>query len=265
MQLFMLSPDGTVLHCLPGYWDPRDLSQEMKFAWQLNKVYTDSTLNRSQKNQLFQQMQLAHINQHPVQMTRRSHMQGFDQQYEAHYKLNTSDTILDTRLAKQGMDENGHPPGQPFKTFDVIMHERMAKRPFMPFQRFDVASFSDYGKPRYDKNEDGTDPYSGRMIGENHDGPTIGDRETAERITEQHKTHAENSADSGSQWGQGGGTSSNASWGSQSNSALSNSSGAGWGARATSSANTAWGAPDPRLQKMQMKNAAKNNQKQRGR
>lgn len=226
----------------------------MKFAYQLNKVYTDSSLNRSQKNQLFQQMQLAHINQHPVQMTRRSHMQGFDQQYEAMYKLNSSDTILDTKLVKQGMDENGHPPGQAFKTTDVIMHERMAKRPFMAFQRFDVASFSDYGKPRYDKNEDGIDAYSGRMIGEHHDGPTIGDRETAERITEEHKAHAEHSSNEGAQWGQGGNSSStNTSWGAQSNSALSNSSGAGWGSRTSTAANATWGAPDPRMKKMMMK------------
>lgn len=240
LQLFMLSPDGTVLHCLPGYWDPRDLVQEMKFAWQLNKVYTDSSLNRNQKNQLFQQMQLAHINQHPVQMTRRSHMQGFDQQYEAQYKLHNSDTILDTKLAKQGMEESGHPPGLAFKTCDVILHERMAKRPFMPFQRFDVANFSDYGKPRYDKNENNIDAHSGRMIGEHHDGPTIGDRETAERITEAHKSHSEHMAES-TQWGQSSTTTTN--WGNQPSSAQSNSSGSGWGVNNYTSGKSSWGAP----------------------
>ncbi len=241
----MLSPDGTVLHCLPGYWDPRDLAQEMKFAWQLNKVYTDTSLNRGQKNQLFKQMQLAHINQHPVQMSRRSHMQGFDQQYEAQYKLDSSDTILDTKLAKAGMEESGHPPGQAFKTCDVILHERMAKRPFMPFQRFDVANYSDYGKPRYDKNEDGIDAHSGRMIGEHHDGPTIGDQATADRITAEHKAHAngEKTQHEAGQWGQNSASANN--WSGQ-----SGAGGSGWGGHNYSSAKSSWGYEDAHPKKM---------------
>ena len=39
------------------------------------------------------------------------------------------------------------------KTTDVIMHERMAQRPFVPYDKFDVAQYADYGKPFYDKHE----------------------------------------------------------------------------------------------------------------
>lgn len=228
IQMFMLASDGTVLHCLPGYWDPRDLAKEMQFAYQLNKVYADTKLRRSEKEQLFKQMQMQHVDQHPPQMVRRSHMQGFDQQYEAHYKLNTSDTILDAALAKQGMAASGHPPSEAFKTTDVIMHERMAKRPFVAFNRFDVERFSDYGKPHYDKNEDQIDAYSGREVRDHRDAPTIGDASHGHRMTQEHQAANEGRAGSQStQWGESSGSSSG--------------SGGGWGTNQTSPSATGWG------------------------
>ena len=42
-----------------------------------------------------------------------------------------------------------------FKTTDQIVHERMAARPFVKYADFDVAAFSDYGRPKYDKKQDG--------------------------------------------------------------------------------------------------------------
>jgi hypothetical protein len=36
---------------------------------------------------------------------------------------------------------------------DQVVHERMAKRPFVPYDQFDMEMFSDYGKLRYDKHE----------------------------------------------------------------------------------------------------------------
>jgi hypothetical protein len=150
----MLSPDGTVLHCLPGYWDPRDLVFEMRLAWQLNQVWTDPSLSRSQKDQLFRQMHLAHEQQHPVDMVYRSKMQGFDQKYEAQHRLLTSDTIRDPQLIMASSGSAGMLPPAAFKTTDEIVHERMARRPFVPFQEFDVARYVDYGRPLYDKHED---------------------------------------------------------------------------------------------------------------
>jgi hypothetical protein len=154
LQVFMLSPDGTVLHCLPGYWDPRDLVYEMGLAWQLNQVWTDPSLSRSQKDQLFRQMHLAHEQQHPADMVFRSRMQSFDQKYEAKHRLLTSDTIRDPQLITASFASAGRLPQAAFKTTDEIVHERMALRPFLPFQEFDVASYVDYGRPLYDKHED---------------------------------------------------------------------------------------------------------------
>jgi hypothetical protein len=154
LQLFFLSSDGTVLNVLPGYWHSQDIYPEMQLAAKLNQVWCNPKLSRAQKDQLFQQMHLAHIQEHSPDMVRRSKMQGFDMQYEAKNRLATTDTIADRQLAYAAIQEGGKVPGQAFKTTDVIMHERMAVRPFEPYQQFDVAAFADYGKPKYDKNED---------------------------------------------------------------------------------------------------------------
>jgi hypothetical protein len=155
LQLFMLSADGTVLECLPGYWNPTDLVEEMKFASRLNDVWQDQHLSSTQKTTQFRQMQLAHIEEHSPQMVRRSKMQGFDQKYEAEHRLNTSDTIADRSMITPNMlQPGGKIPQAAFKTTDELMHERMAVRPFLPFQRFDVAAYVEYGKPKYDKHED---------------------------------------------------------------------------------------------------------------
>ncbi|MBS1992843.1 MAG: hypothetical protein JSS86_16985 [Cyanobacteria bacterium SZAS LIN-2] len=156
VQLFMLSADGTVLHCLPGYWNANDLVEEMKFAEGLNQVWTNPHLTTAQKKQKFKELQLAHVEQHSPAMVKRSKMQGFDQQYEAKHRWATSDTIANRNLITSDMLEKGGPklPQEAFKTTDRIMHERMATRPFLPISRFDVANYVEYGKPKYDKKED---------------------------------------------------------------------------------------------------------------
>jgi hypothetical protein len=157
IQMFILSADGTVLTCLPGYWNPRDLVQELALAARLNQVWLDPTLNRGQKVQLFRQMHLAHIQQHPPDMQRRSHLQGFDAKYEAQHRLNTSDFIVNPGVARLATIKGNKIPWQAFKTTDEVMHERLAQRPFVPYSYFDVAAYVDYGRPKYDKHEDDRD------------------------------------------------------------------------------------------------------------
>lgn len=151
IQIFVLTADGTVLMCLPGYWHSEDLVNELRFADSLNKVWVDPNLSRAQKNQEFREMQLAHISEHSKQERNRSHMQGFDIQYEITHRLNHTDVFYDPRLVDVAAKKA---PPQDVKTTDVIMHERMAQRPFVPYDRFDVAAYADYGKPFYDKHED---------------------------------------------------------------------------------------------------------------
>jgi hypothetical protein len=150
IQIFVLSADGTVLTCLPGYWHSQDLANELRLAQDLNKVWTDSSLSRMQKDEEYRRMQLAHIAEHPQAERNRSRMQGFDIQYEISHRLYNSDVFYDPRLVDPSTKKA---PPQAVKTTDVIMHERMAVRPFVPYERFDVAAYADYGKPFYDKHE----------------------------------------------------------------------------------------------------------------
>lgn len=101
-------------------------------------------------------------------------MQGFDQEYEAENRLRTSDTILNPQLALASMQRTGKPSPNAFKTTDVLMHERMSKRPFLTFDKFDVEKYCDYGKTQYDKHEDQRDVRNGQRISETN-GPMIGD------------------------------------------------------------------------------------------
>lgn len=87
-------------------------------------------------------------------MVDRSAMQYFDQEYEAANKLHTSDAILDPKLIMASKDGL---PQEAFKTVDRLMHERMSQRPFVSYEKFDMASYSDYGLPTYDRDEDRLD------------------------------------------------------------------------------------------------------------
>jgi hypothetical protein len=150
IQMFILAKDGTVLTCLPGYWHPEDLAHEIELAKELNKVWTDRSLSREAKNAKFTALHLQHIADHPRTMTKRSQMQGFDRKFEEKNRLERTDTVF----AMTGGRDNG----PIFKTTDVIFHERIAKQPFVPYEKFDVVAFSDYGRAKYDKKEEGGQP-----------------------------------------------------------------------------------------------------------
>jgi hypothetical protein len=174
IQMFVLNPDGTVLTCLPGYWNSQDLVTELKFAYQLNQVYTNASLSKPQKDATFRQMQLAHIAKHTPGMVGRSHLQGFDAQYEAKNRLATTDTIRNRGAVQAALSANAMVPMDAFKTTDELMHERMAKRPFVAYDSFDVASYVDYGLQKYDKHEDARDSY-GKVIEQLKESePTLG-------------------------------------------------------------------------------------------
>lgn len=154
LQTFILAPDGTVMHCLPGYWNPSDLVSELQLGQEMYKVWTNKSLTRAQKDEQFRLRQHQHLLSHSPQTIRRSKMQSFDQKYEAKNRLTSSDTILDSTLARVVLEKGEKAPFGAFKTTDQIMHNRMQQRPFRPYQWFDVVAFTDYGRPFYNKNED---------------------------------------------------------------------------------------------------------------
>lgn len=97
-------------------------------------------------------------------MVKRSRMQNFDQKFEAKNRPYTSDTLRNPQLAVQALQtQDNMLLNRAFKTTDQITHERMAQRPFLPYEYFDVAAYTDYGKQRYEKNEDFRD-LSGKIV-----------------------------------------------------------------------------------------------------
>jgi hypothetical protein len=197
VQMFLLSADGTVLTCLPGYWAPEDLVTEVGFAKQLNQVWQNKQLSTAQKDAMFTQMHLAHERQHSPAMRNRSHMQGFDAMYEAEAHPG-GDTIREPQIISACLEQNIHHfPQEAFKTTDMIMHERMAKRPFQSYDHFDTASFANYGKWRYDKEED-AHMANGQIDQEKlHNAQTIGDPE-AEK---QHQANPTSNKEMPGGWG----------------------------------------------------------------
>jgi len=149
IQMFVMNPDGTVVHCLPGFWNPQDLAGELTLARKLNDLYNNQELSAELKDKQYAAMQMEHVRFHSSEMQERSHLQGFDAKHEAHKP--GSDFIKDRAMLGE---EWGPESCKAFKTTDVVMHERMAKRPFLSYQQFDVASYSDYGTATYDKHED---------------------------------------------------------------------------------------------------------------
>lgn len=150
IQIFVLAADGTVLTCLPGYWNPDDLASELVFATHLNDVWTDNSLSRSDKDQLFAKAQIEHIKEHSPAERKRSQLQHFDVVYEKQHRGARSDIFYEHSINPR----TGNIDDRSIKTADVIMHQRMASRPFESYKDFDVVAFSDYGKPMYDKQED---------------------------------------------------------------------------------------------------------------
>jgi hypothetical protein len=157
VQLFFLSEDGVVLHALLGYWDPRDLLWEIRFAQRMHRLWQSGARSEMDKRKEFQKANLMAIRQLPLDMVARSHLQSFDAKREL------KQTASDFRF-KPG---DFHPPVCTGKHDDLkstvqVMHERMAQRPFVPYDEFDVSNFADYGKQRYDKKEDLRDVRTGK-------------------------------------------------------------------------------------------------------
>jgi hypothetical protein len=194
IQMFIITPDGIVLHCLPGYWHSQDLADELRFAEQLNDVWNDQSLTREEKDRAFAQMQLRHIASHSPAERNRSRLQGFDVKFEAEHKLGRTDVFYNP----SAIDPRGSIPPAQVKTADVIMHERMAVRPFEEYKRFDVAAYSDYGKNVYDKHEQFRD--STGQIAKGADlssEPMIGNDPRAHPIETQVKKEGKRAARSG--------------------------------------------------------------------
>jgi len=142
MQIYVLDADGTVIHALPGFWHPEDLARELEFAKVMHRLYRDEDRTPEQKERMAVRLHLAEIRRQPVEMFARSGWQDFDQRVElARAQHAGRDTVIPA---------DGDAPRM--KPVNVLVHERMAARPFVPFDEFDIPAFIDYGTSHYDNN-----------------------------------------------------------------------------------------------------------------
>ncbi len=154
IQMFVIDPDGTVIHCMPGYWNPNDLASELDLAEKLDAVWHNNSMTLEQKRAQFSRMQTDHFMHHSREEIARSHMQSFDRKHELE-RHGFTDTV---RMAPSSNGLSWQEGGDDLvKTTDEVMHERMSKRPFLSYNAFDTAKFVDYGTKFYDKHEDNLD------------------------------------------------------------------------------------------------------------
>ena len=144
MQMYVLAADSTVLHCLPGFWHPEDLAHELRFAQAIHRLHKDKRSMKS-KRKMYQRLHESAVRNQPPGMAARSGWQGFD-------ALNEKNRL--TKLKTGTRDTFYYKDGKPtkLKPTSVVLHERMAKRPFLSFRKFDTENFVDYGRPYYDNN-----------------------------------------------------------------------------------------------------------------
>jgi hypothetical protein len=161
IQMFVIDPDGTVIHCLPGYWNSVDLAYELEFARKLDNVHNDHALSDANKNVQFTALQLNHSREHSPDMVARSRLQDFDAKFESTRKQ--SDFVKDPQLLQN--TAWGPASLAAFRTTDQVFHQRMATMPFVPYSSFQTAKFCDYGQHTYDKHEDALDE-DGRLVGD---------------------------------------------------------------------------------------------------
>jgi len=160
VQIAIANSEGRVLLALPGYWSPEDLLFEIDFAKQLNAVWNDNSLSEAEKNAKFAEMNLAMADRLPREMISRSRMQGFDVQHSA--KNGITDVFRTGQVPTDPKDKLAMMGN--VKSVAELMHERMAKLPFVPLESFPIEEYTNYGRPKYDKKDDGgiVEPRAGR-------------------------------------------------------------------------------------------------------
>jgi hypothetical protein len=164
VQIFVLTPDEVVLHALPGFWHPEDLARELRLAQSLFKLWKSKSYTVAQKRRMFRRIQLNAVRTHPVETFARSAWQGFDVRTErVRDQRESRDTFFAEtapavprnlqRLLRECTTLPVQPGQKIIKPINLIVHERMANRPFVRFADFDTKRFVDYGKMHYDLND----------------------------------------------------------------------------------------------------------------
>ncbi len=135
VQMFFMTPDAHIVNCLPGFWDVKSFLMEVQLASKLNKLYK-STRSIVKRNDKFLDIHLEFAFFNHKSLSGKSQLQKFDEM-----NLNRREETDFQRM--DGFVSSG------FKTADQVVHERMAERPFLKYEEFDVPSFIDMGRKKY--------------------------------------------------------------------------------------------------------------------
>lgn len=141
-----------MLHALPGFWHPEDLAAELSFAKEMHQLWLREDISADEKRQEFTTRQLARVEASPLDTFARSGWQGFDRKNELKRLANgvERDTFVTDLYGDYVLNDAGDPVSKPI---NMLVHERLAARPFVPFESFDVREFADYGRRYYDNNK----------------------------------------------------------------------------------------------------------------
>lgn len=151
LQLFLLSPDKVVLHAITGFWHPEDLAHELNLGLVAWRLYQDKSRNMEQKCRMYKMLVMTDLRFQSPEMYARSDWQGFDIHREASKVAQTPDRDTFQRDEK-GQLKKTSGGAAILKPLNVLIHQRMAARPFVDFEDFDVDSFVDNGTRFYDNN-----------------------------------------------------------------------------------------------------------------
>lgn len=152
IHTFVISPDGVVVHAMPGFWHPEDFSRELQLGLQMLELWQDQSVPLAEKQQRFKRAQLAAISSASPATLARARWQGFDAKNELKRvsKGTRRDTILLDSKGQPVKDSKGN---LRLKSPFQIAHERIAARPFVAFADFDIYAWADYGRTYYDNNK----------------------------------------------------------------------------------------------------------------
>lgn len=147
LQILVLAADTTVVHALPGFWHPQELSAELRLALDLHRLHHDEGRSAAEKQAMFGALHQAAAR---AEETPRDGWQWFDSAEELHRaSRQPRDTVR--------RDPNGQPlvgsAGQlQLKPIRQIVHDRLCAQPFPRLAEFDLEAFVDYGRAYYDNN-----------------------------------------------------------------------------------------------------------------
>lgn len=152
VQFFVLDGDGTVLHALPGFWHPEDLAEELSFGLDMASLWQDPRHSQAEKREIFSRRQISFLSEQSPATFARSAWQGFDRKNELGRLEERGDRDTFARLpsGEIALNEKGDPR---LKPVNVVIHERLADRPFLAYKDFDTFDFADYGRLYYDNNK----------------------------------------------------------------------------------------------------------------